>query len=133
VLSAPNLGWRDLLLRDAIASAVGLPVEVENSGKACALAQLWSTRDAGASGNFVYLTVSDGLGVGIVLGGQLVRASTASLANSPHPPEPGRPALRLWCDGLLGGVRLEPGDALALFWARLARAADRRRCRRADD
>ena len=73
VLSAPNLGWRDFLLRDALAAAVGRPVEIENSGKACALAQLWSTRDAGASANFVYLTVSDGLGVGVVLGGQLVR------------------------------------------------------------
>ena len=68
VLSAPNLGWRDLSLRDAIAAAVALPVEIENSGKACALAQLWSTRDAGASGNFVYLNVSDGLGVGVVRG-----------------------------------------------------------------
>jgi N-acetylglucosamine repressor len=73
VLSAPNLGWRDLSLRDAIAAAIGLPVQIENSGKACALAQLWSTREAGASDNFVYLTVSDGLGVGVVLGGQLVR------------------------------------------------------------
>jgi N-acetylglucosamine repressor len=73
VLSAPNLGWRDLLLRDAIAVATALPVEIENSGKACALAQLWSTRDAGASSNLVYLNVSDGLGVGIVVAGQLVR------------------------------------------------------------
>jgi N-acetylglucosamine repressor len=73
VLSAPNLGWRDVSLRDAIASAVALPVDIENSGKACALAQLWSTRDAGASGNFVYLNVSDGLGVGVVVAGQLVR------------------------------------------------------------
>src|SRR5712671_6187614 len=73
VLSAPNLGWRDLSLRESITAAVGLPVEIENSGKACALAQLWSSRDSGASGNFVYLTVSDGLGVGVVLGGQLVR------------------------------------------------------------
>jgi predicted NBD/HSP70 family sugar kinase len=73
VLSAPNLGWRDVMLRDAIAAAVGLPVQIEHSGKACALAQLWSTRDAGASSNFVYLNVSDGLGVGVVLGGRLVR------------------------------------------------------------
>ena len=73
VLSAPNLGWRDLPLRDLIATAVGRPVEIENSGKACALAQLWSAREAGASRSFVYLNVSDGLGVGVVLGGQLVR------------------------------------------------------------
>jgi predicted NBD/HSP70 family sugar kinase len=73
VLSAPNLGWRDVMLRDAIAAAVGLPVQIEHSGKACALAQVWSTRDAGATSNFVYLNVSDGLGVGVVLGGRLVR------------------------------------------------------------
>ena len=73
VLLAPNLGWRDVSLRDPIANALGLPVQIENSGKACALAQLWATRDAEAPSNFVYITVSDGLGVGIVLGGQIVR------------------------------------------------------------
>jgi N-acetylglucosamine repressor len=86
VLTAPNLGWRDLPLRDAIAAAVGRPVEIENSAKACALAQLWSTRDAGASGNFVYLTVSDGLGVGVVLGGQLVRGQHNMAGEFGHMP-----------------------------------------------
>ena len=73
VLLAPNLGWRSVELRDPIAAALGLPVHIENSGKACALAQLWSTRDAKAPSNFVYITVSDGLGVGIVLGGEIMR------------------------------------------------------------
>jgi N-acetylglucosamine repressor len=73
VLLAPNLGWRDVELRDPIAAALGLKVQIENSGKACALAQLWATRDASAPSNFVYVNVSDGLGVGIVLGGELVR------------------------------------------------------------
>ena len=71
--SAPNLGWRDLRCAIRSPPAVGLPVEIENSGKACALAQLWSAGDARRSGNFVYLNVSDGLGVGMVLGGELVR------------------------------------------------------------
>jgi len=73
VLRAPNLGWRDLNLRDPLAAGLGLPVQIENSGKACALAELWATRGAQAHSNFVYLTVSDGLGVGVVLGGELVR------------------------------------------------------------
>jgi predicted NBD/HSP70 family sugar kinase len=73
VLRAPNLGWKDVKLRDPLATALGIPVEIENSGKACALAQLWATRDAKAPSNFVYITVSDGLGVGIVMGGELVR------------------------------------------------------------
>src|SRR5689334_4439020 len=52
VLLAPNLGWKDVQLRDPIAAGLGLPVQIENSGKACALAQLWSTRDAKAPANF---------------------------------------------------------------------------------
>ena len=73
VLRAPNLGWNDLQLRDPVAAALGVPVQIENAGKACALAQLWGTRGTRAPVNFVYVTVSDGLGVGIVLGGELVR------------------------------------------------------------
>ena len=73
VFRAPNLGWRDLPLRDSLAAALAMPVQIENSGKACALAQLWATRDTQALSNFVYLNVSDGLGVGVVLGGKLVR------------------------------------------------------------
>jgi N-acetylglucosamine repressor len=73
VLLAPNLGWSNLQLRDPMAAALGVPVQIENSGKACALAQLWSSNGAKAPSNFVYITVSDGVGVGIVLGGELVR------------------------------------------------------------
>jgi N-acetylglucosamine repressor len=73
VLLAPNLGWRDLSLRDPIAAALGMPVQIENSGKACALAELWATRGGQAHSNFIYVTVSDGLGVGVVLNGELIR------------------------------------------------------------
>ena len=73
VLLAPNLGWSNLQLRDPIATALGVPVQIENSGKACALAQLWAAGGAKVPSNFVYISVSDGLGVGIVLGGELVR------------------------------------------------------------
>lgn len=73
VLRAPNLGWEDVNLRDPIAAALDLPVQIENSGKACALAQLLATRGTKSPSNFVYITVSDGLGVGMVLNGELVR------------------------------------------------------------
>jgi len=73
VLRAPNLGWSDVNLREPLAAALRVPVQIENSGKACALAQLWSSRDGGAPANFVYITVSDGLGIGIVVGGELIR------------------------------------------------------------
>ena len=44
VLHAPTLGWRNVDLREALAAATGLPVQIENSGRACALAQMWALR-----------------------------------------------------------------------------------------
>jgi predicted NBD/HSP70 family sugar kinase len=74
VLLTPKLGWRDLPLREPLAAGLGLPVHLENSGRACALAQAWSTRaEGGAPSSFVFVSVSDGLGVGVVVGGELLR------------------------------------------------------------
>lgn len=74
VLFAPRLAWRDVPLRDALASATNLPVTVENSGRACALAQVWAIRgDTPGSGDLAFVNVSDGIGVGIVVRGELLR------------------------------------------------------------
>jgi predicted NBD/HSP70 family sugar kinase len=71
---APRLRWRDVPLRDTVARETGLPVYIENSGRACAIAQTWGVRrEAGHSGDFVFLSVSDGLGVGFVVNGEIVR------------------------------------------------------------
>jgi predicted NBD/HSP70 family sugar kinase len=74
ILNAPALGWRDVDIRTKLAAATGLPVHIENSGRASALAQLWSERGEATGGhNFVYISVSDGVGLGIVINGELVR------------------------------------------------------------
>jgi N-acetylglucosamine repressor len=74
VLFAPRLGWRNVPFQEPLAAATGLPVVIENAGKACALAQAWSARgEAAPPGGLVFLSVSDGLGVGVVTNGQLVR------------------------------------------------------------
>jgi predicted NBD/HSP70 family sugar kinase len=77
VLHAPQLGWRDVDVREPLAAAVGLPVQIENSGRACALAQLWAMQSTGSSGamsgDLVFVTVSDGLGLGVVIHGELLR------------------------------------------------------------
>ena len=71
---APRLGWRDFPLRDLLARETGLPVYIENSGRACAIAQAWGVRgETGRSTDFVFLSVSDGLGVGVVVDGKVVR------------------------------------------------------------
>jgi predicted NBD/HSP70 family sugar kinase len=74
VLFAPRLGWHDVPFQQQLAASTGLPVVIENAGKACALAQAWNARGSAAPpGDFVFLSVSDGLGVGIVANGQLLR------------------------------------------------------------
>ncbi|MDX6530723.1 MAG: hypothetical protein QOH41_3013 [Blastocatellia bacterium] len=74
ILNAPALGWRDVDIRTKLAAATGLAVLVENSGRASALAQLWlSNGEAIGEHNFVYISVSDGVGTGVVVNGELLR------------------------------------------------------------
>jgi N-acetylglucosamine repressor len=74
ILNAPALGWRGVDIRAKLAGATGLPVHVENSARACALAQLWLERGEAVGGHsFVYVNVSDGVGTGIVINGELLR------------------------------------------------------------
>jgi predicted NBD/HSP70 family sugar kinase len=75
VLHAPTLGWRNVDVRDLLTSAIGLPVQIENSGRACALAQLWAMHGApsASAGDFVFVSVSDGLGIGVIVRGELLR------------------------------------------------------------
>ena len=94
VLYAPRLGWRDVDLRDALAKHVGIPVFVESAPIACAFARLWSLTagDSRAVNNFAYVSVSDGVGVGIVVNGEVLRgeAHTAGefghVSRDPHCP-----------------------------------------------
>jgi N-acetylglucosamine repressor len=75
VLNAPQLGWRDVDIRDSLARATGLPVQIENAPVACALAHMWLGQRGGgeATGDFAYVTISDGVGVGAVINGDVVR------------------------------------------------------------
>ena len=86
VLMAPQLGWRDVDIRDGLAAGVGLPVYIENAPMACALAQMWLGQRGNSSDNFVYVTVSDGVGAGIVLNGQLIRGDSNSAGEFGHNP-----------------------------------------------
>ena len=87
VVHAPTLAWRDVNLRDPLAHALGIPVQIENSGKACALAQLWATRtDVVASGNSVFVSVSDGVGVGVVVNGEVLRGRHNTAGEFGHVP-----------------------------------------------
>jgi glucokinase len=64
--------WQGGSLVDELQSAMDLPVAVENDADAAALAEgKWGTETS--SGSFIYVTISTGIGGGMLLGGQLYR------------------------------------------------------------
>ena len=85
VLHAPQLGWRDVDICDTLSAATGLPVHIENAPIACALAKMW-LGGALAGTDFAYVTVSDGVGVGIVVEGQVVRGHHSAAGEFGHVP-----------------------------------------------
>ena len=68
---APNLGWKPVNLRHLLESTLDLPVALENAASACALAALWFGRHAAHVKHVVAVTVSEGVGIGLLLNGQL--------------------------------------------------------------
>lgn len=85
---SPTLGWRNVDLRDPLQTATGLPVVVENSVKACVLAQVWAVRgdEAPLDGPVAFVNVSDGVGVGIAIDGKLLRGTHGIAGEFGHVP-----------------------------------------------
>ena len=73
VVQAPALGWRDVPLREPLRASLGLPVVMENAVKAWALAQVWALRGESLARDMVFVNLSDGVGVGVVIGGEVLR------------------------------------------------------------
>jgi predicted NBD/HSP70 family sugar kinase len=69
---APNLGWRNVDFKGFLEKVTGLPVEVENAANSCALYELWFGRHSEGVHDLIALTVSEGVGTGIIANGQLV-------------------------------------------------------------
>jgi glucokinase len=72
---APNLGWRDLPLRDLIADRVGLPAALDNDANCATLGEWWTGAARGAE-NVVGITLGTGIGGGLILGGRLYHGAS---------------------------------------------------------
>jgi len=71
VLWSPNLGWKNLALKQAFSRFFGDKGFVENDCNAAAYAEAWVR----GSKNLAYVTVSTGIGMGLVLEGKVYRGS----------------------------------------------------------
>lgn len=88
VINAPTLGWRDINLLEMLqAEFEGVEIHLENSAKACALSQIWMTRgEASAVNDIAFVSISDGVGVGIVINGELIRGKYNTAGEFGHLP-----------------------------------------------
>jgi glucokinase len=84
--SPPNLpGWNDVPVRRWLGAALGLPVYLENDANAAALAE-WRFGAGRGFRHGVYLTMSTGVGAGLVLDGRLYAGRQALAGEAGHAP-----------------------------------------------
>ena len=81
---APNLRWGTVNLRALLEAAIEMPVAVENAASACALAELWFGRHPESVRNLVAVTISEGIGVGLLMNGQLLRGGDSRAGEFGH-------------------------------------------------
>ena len=74
VIFSPNLAWRDVPLVALLSRALAVPVRIEDDARCAALGE---ARRGGARGaqNAVYVTISTGIGGGVILNGGIYRGS----------------------------------------------------------
>jgi glucokinase len=75
--------WRDFPLREALESALGLEVVVDNDAKALALAEGWCGAAKGWR-NYLGMVVSTGVGGGVVLDGRLLDGEDGNAGHIGH-------------------------------------------------
>jgi glucokinase len=84
ILDPPNLpGWETVPLRARMSEILGLPVRLENDANAAALAE-WRYGAGRGCSNLVYLTMSTGVGTGLILDDRLYRGHRGRASEFGH-------------------------------------------------
>jgi len=78
-----NLDWHDLSLRDLLEAQYSLPVYVANDSQVAALGE-YTFGNGGCAENLVVVKVGQGIGAGIVLGGQIFHGETFGAGEIGH-------------------------------------------------
>jgi glucokinase-like ROK family protein len=87
-LLAPNLGWRDVPIRDLLADSIGAPVYVHNAGQAAAVAE--NLEGAGERiGDVALLYAGTGLSAGVLYDGKIFHGQGGTAGEIGHCAVPG--------------------------------------------
>lgn len=85
VLNPPNLPWQRAPVREALTQELGRPVYLENDANAAALAE-WHFGAGRGTRHMLYLTMSTGIGGGLILDGRLYRGFSGNAGEVGHIP-----------------------------------------------
>ena len=153
VTRSSNLGWRDVPLTAMLSDRLGAPTALDDDANTAALGEWHFGAGAGAN-PFAYITVSSGIGGGVVVGGDIVRGASGNAGEVGHividPAGPrcscgrrgdvesfaggaalARRARRVWPRQTMTAGRPSPRTAAEVF--RAARAGDPQATRLVDD
>lgn len=120
IAQSPNLaGWDDVPFGPWVQEGLGMPVWLGNDANAAALGELHFGAGRGLS-DFIYVTVSSGIGAGLIIGGKLYLGHSFSAGEVGHlVVEPAGPPCGCGSQGCLEA--LASGLALAAAAARRLR------------
>jgi predicted NBD/HSP70 family sugar kinase len=85
LILSPNLKWSQYDIKTAIEERIPLQVELANAANAALLSELWFGRMDGVR-NAVLITISEGVGSGILVNGQLVTGKNGLAGEFGHIP-----------------------------------------------
>jgi glucokinase len=84
IVCPPNLpNWRDFPIVRQFEQEFDLPIRLENDASAAAVAEKWAGA-AQDSNNFIYITISTGIGAGLYLDGKLYTGASGNAGDIGH-------------------------------------------------
>jgi len=83
VFLAPNLGWRDVPIRDLFRRRIDLPIVIDNDANCAALGEWWAGAGRGSQ-LMLGVTLGTGIGGGIVRDGRLLRGVIGAAGEVGH-------------------------------------------------
>ncbi len=85
VLFSPNVPWTQIDVHEELQRVLQTPIEMENAANACLLAEQWFGK-FGHTSNMIVVSVSEGIGTGLLVDGRLVRGRNDMAGEFGHMP-----------------------------------------------
>lgn len=84
-LFSPNAPWAEIDLHKELSAVLTKPVEIENAANACIFSERWFGQ-AGDESNVIAVSVSEGIGAGLLVDGRLLRGRDDMAGEFGHMP-----------------------------------------------